>query len=111
MIHQLRPARLAEWIRQQDAPAVVLDVREPDELITASVRPDGFDLLTIPMNDVPARVGELDPAAPIAVLCHHGARSQRVAQFLESRGFERVVNIAGGIEAWTGELDPSVPRY
>jgi rhodanese-related sulfurtransferase len=111
MIDQIRPAQLSEWIRQQDAPAVVLDVREPEELSTASVRPEGFELRTIPMNDVPARVGELDPATPIAVLCHHGARSQRVAQFLESRGFERVVNIAGGIDAWTGERDPSVPRY
>jgi rhodanese-related sulfurtransferase len=111
MIAQIRPAQLAEWIQQQNAPAVVLDVREPEELSTASVRAEGFELRTIPMNDVPARLGELDPGAPIAVLCHHGARSQRVAQFLESRGFERVVNIAGGIDAWTAERDRSVPRY
>jgi rhodanese-related sulfurtransferase len=44
-------------------------------------------------------------------LCHHGARSQNVALFLERSGFERVANIAGGINAWSGECDPAVPRY
>ena len=111
MIDQIRPSQLAGWLQQQDRPAVVLDVREPEELRTASVRADGFELRAIPMNEVPARIAELDPDAPVAVLCHHGARSQRVAQFLAGRGFERVVNIAGGIEAWSSECDPSVPRY
>lgn len=111
MIDQIRPAQLTGWMQQQDGTAVVLDVREPDELRRASVRAEGFELRTIPMNEVPARLAELDPSAPIAVLCHHGMRSHRVAQFLASRGFENVVNIAGGIDAWTAERDPSVPRY
>lgn len=111
MIDQIRPSQLASWMQQQDGPAVVLDVREPEELQAASVRADGFELRTIPMGDVPARVAELDPATPIAVLCHRGARSQRVAQFLAGNGFERVVNIAGGIDAWSSELDASVPHY
>ena len=63
------------------------------------------------MNQLPARVGELDPQRPVAVLCHHGARSQRVAMFLAGNGFQRLANIAGGIEAWSGERDPAVPRY
>jgi len=63
------------------------------------------------MNEIPARLAELDPQRPIACLCHHGARSQRVAQFLLQNGFENVVNIAGGIDAWSLQRDPAVPRY
>jgi rhodanese-related sulfurtransferase len=114
MIDQVQPTDLAAWIRSQaetGAPAVVLDVREPAELRAASVRPDGFELVTIPMNEVPQRLGELDPSAPIACLCHHGARSQRVAMFLAANGFEHVANIAGGIDAWSRDLDTGVPHY
>jgi len=112
-ITQVRPADLDAWIQSQPAGSqpVVLDVREPWELQTASVRPEGFTLVTIPMNQIPARVDELDREQPIAVLCHHGARSQRVATFLAGNGFERLANIAGGIDAWSGERDPAVPRY
>jgi rhodanese-related sulfurtransferase len=114
MIDQVRPTDLAAWIRSQagtGTPAVVLDVREPAELRTASIRPDGFELVTIPMNEVPQRLSELDPATPIACMCHHGARSQRVAMFLSANGFERLANIAGGIDAWSRDLDAGVPRY
>lgn len=111
MIPQVRPAGLAAWLQQQAMPAVVLDVREPAELRAASVRPEGFELVAIPMNEIPARLAELDPARPIACLCHHGARSQRVAMFLAQHGFKQLANIAGGIDAWSDELDPAVPRY
>jgi rhodanese-related sulfurtransferase len=63
------------------------------------------------MNEIPQRLSELDPQRPVACLCHHGARSQRVAMFLASNGFDQVANIAGGIDAWTTEVDSSVPRY
>jgi rhodanese-related sulfurtransferase len=112
MIDQVRPSALAAWFESQDGEApVVLDVREPWELQTASVRPSGFELVTIPMGELQSRVGELNPHHSIAVLCHHGNRSQRVAMFLASNGFERLANIAGGIEAWSDEIDPAVPRY
>jgi rhodanese-related sulfurtransferase len=94
-----------------DSAVVVLDVREPNELRAASVQPAGFRLVTIPMMEVPARLAELDPSQPIAVLCHHGSRSQRVANFLAGNGFDRVANITGGIDAWSLELDPGVARY
>lgn len=113
MITQIRPSDLAQWIQQNQAhgQVVVLDVREPHELQVASVKPDGFDLRTIPMGTVPVRLNELDPSQPIACLCHHGGRSMQVASFLVSRGFTQVANIAGGINAWSAEVDPSVPRY
>jgi len=113
MIDQVRPAGLAAWIAAQagGAPAVVLDVREPWELQTASVKADGFEVIAIPMNEIPARIEQLDPEQPVACLCHHGARSQRVAMFLAQNGFTRVANIAGGIDAWSAERDEGVPRY
>ena len=113
MVTQIRPSDLSAWLQSLPAGAapVVLDVREPWELQTASVQAQGFTLLAIPMNTVPERLAELDPDQPLACLCHHGARSQRVAVFLAHNGFTQLANIAGGIDAWSTELDPAVPRY
>jgi rhodanese-related sulfurtransferase len=114
LIEQVRPAELAAWIQSHAGagrPAVVLDVREPWEIATASVRPDGFELVAIPMSLIPVRLQELDRSQPVAVLCHHGGRSQRVAMYLQQQGFSDVANVAGGIELWSRELDPAVPRY
>ena len=112
MIDQVRPSELNTWIQSHGADAVVIDCREPVELQVASVKPAaGFELVHIPMNEIPGRLGQLDPGRAVAVLCHHGNRSMRVAMFLQANGFDTVANIAGGIEAWSRELDPSVPRY
>lgn len=113
MIAQVRPSELADWMRAQAAGRrpVVLDVREPWELHKASVKADGFELVTIAMGEIPARLAELDPGRALACLCHHGARSQRVASFLAQHGFAQVANISGGIDAWSCERDPAVPRY
>jgi rhodanese-related sulfurtransferase len=113
MIAQFRPSQLSVWldsVRQHGNP-VVLDVREPSELQVASIKADGFELMTIPMGVVPVRLSELDASQPIACLCHHGGRSMQVASFLKARGFAHVANIIGGINAWSAEVDQSVPRY
>ena len=116
MIPQIRPAAFGSWLLSQaDARPLVLDVREPWETSLAHVKPlvdaPGFDVLLMPMQSIPQRLAELPPDRPMACLCHHGIRSQQVAAFLQSRGFESVVNIAGGIEAWSRELDTSVANY
>jgi rhodanese-related sulfurtransferase len=112
MIDQVRPGELADWFaRDAQAQPVLLDVREPWELQTASVAPQGFALVAIPMNEIPARLAELDAGQRIACLCHHGARSQRVAAFLAQNGFADVANVAGGIDAWSLQHDPTVARY
>ena len=113
MLDQITPAQLAHWLQSlpPTAKPVVLDVREPWEWQTASVQAEGFSLVTLPMGEIPARLAELDPTHPVACLCHHGARSQRVAMYLLQSGFEQVVNIAGGIDAWSQQLDTRVPRY
>lgn len=87
---------------------LLLDVREPWEIALA---PLPCDHRRIPTGEIAARMQELDAAQPVAVICHAGARSQQVAHFLERRGFQWVFNLTGGIDAWSVDLDPSVPRY
>jgi rhodanese-related sulfurtransferase len=113
MIAQVRPRDLSIWLAEARAVGapVVLDVREPSELQIASVSAGDFTLLSIPMGSIPSRLSELDPGQPIACLCHHGGRSMQVASFLQARGFTQVANIAGGIHAWSEELDPGIARY
>jgi len=89
-------------------PPLLLDVREPWEYDTAHIEPSTL----IPMNEIPARAfKELDEEQNILVLCHHGARSLSVAAWLRNQGFEQVQSVAGGIDAWSRLIDPSVPRY
>lgn len=112
MIPQVRPAALDGWLQAHaDQRPLVLDVRDPLELQVARVTPQGFELLHIPMHEIPARLPELDPDRPVACLCHHGIRSQNVAMYLARQGFAEVANIAGGIQAWSVERDPAVPMY
>ncbi len=85
----------------------VLDVREPGEIQTAPFA----GALTIPMGDIPSRIDEIPRDEPVVVLCHHGVRSARVASYLIGQGFTRVVNLTGGIDAWSLRVDPKVPRY
>jgi rhodanese-related sulfurtransferase len=85
----------------------VLDVRETWELERASLP----GTLHIPMREVPSRMEELPRDQPLAVLCHHGGRSMQVVVFLQHHGFTQAVNVAGGIDAWSQVVDPSVPRY
>jgi rhodanese-related sulfurtransferase len=113
MIEQVHPRDLAAWLLAvaPHGKPLVLDVREPHEWQFASIRAEGFEMLTLPMRAVPVRMNELDPGRPIACLCHHGGRSMQVASFLKHHGFAHVANIAGGIDAWSREVDPTVPRY
>lgn len=85
----------------------LLDVRETWEIELARVE----DALRIPMRNIVERLGELDTERPIAVLCHTGIRSALVAGYLARSGFGRVANIRGGIDAWSVDVDPGIPRY
>lgn len=86
---------------------MLLDVREPEEV--AVVRLAGS--LHIPMGEVFSRLHELDRDAHIVVYCHHGVRSAAIAALLLEHGFQHVSNLAGGIDAWSQAVDPSLPRY
>ena len=84
----------------------VLDVREPSEFARANI---GGTL--IPLGEIPRRFGELDAKREIIVYCHHGGRSQRAVEFLYEKGFTKVKNLIGGIDAWAARIDPKIPRY
>ncbi len=86
---------------------VLLDVREDDELRVARI----MWAKHIPMAEVPSRLTELPPGGNIIVMCHAGVRSNSVARYLRANGFASVANLAGGIDAWSRDVDPSVPLY
>ncbi len=90
-------------------PPRLIDVREAEEWEVARIA--GAELL--PLSQWPAIVQEklTDPSAPLLVQCHHGVRSAQAAAFLLRAGFTDVHNVAGGIDAWSVEVDPAVPRY
>lgn len=113
MIDQIQPLQLSEWMthKAEHGTTLVLDVREPWEVETASVTPQNFELVAYPMHTVPARLQDLPRDRPIACLCHHGGRSMQVAAFLANQGFAHVANIAGGIHAWSAQVDTTVPMY
>ncbi len=84
----------------------LIDVREPYEYQIAQI---GGKL--IPQNDVPNRLAEIDRNREVIVQCRSGARSQRIAEFLVQSGYPKVANLAGGILAWSDEIDPKVQKY
>lgn len=96
-------------LRSSGADFLLLDVREQKEHDTARI--EGATLL--PMSQLVDRVAELDPhrERQIVVHCHHGGRSLRVTNWLRQYGFTQAQNMSGGIDAWSQEIDPSVPRY
>jgi rhodanese-related sulfurtransferase len=103
---EISPAAAAALLRENKT--LLIDVREPWEYSTAHIDPSTL----VPMGDVPARAHqELDPEAHFTVLCHHGQRSLNVAAWLRNQGFENVQSLRGGIDAWSAEVDPGVPRY
>jgi rhodanese-related sulfurtransferase len=107
MVRQEPPAEVARRLRGTAKAPVLLDVREPWERALASISPS----LHIPMNEVPHRLGELPRDREVVVYCHSGTRSLLVAAYLEGEGFRGVANLDGGIDRWSVEVDPKVPRY
>jgi len=105
---QMSAHELAEWLRSGRQPQpLLLDVREPWEFEIGALP----GAKSIPMGDVPARIGDLNADQPVVCICHHGMRSLRVAQFLHERGFGTVINLAGGVDAWAREVDSTFPTY
>ncbi len=102
---QLSPADVRE--RLSDTGGQLLDVRETWEYGLA----DLSGAMRIPLAELPSRLRELRIGDPVIVFCHHGIRSWHAACFLEGNGFSNVGNLAGGIDAWSREIDSGVPRY
>lgn len=107
MVKEISPQ---EFLQRRAAgdPMTLLDVREDWETQLAPV-PTG--VVHIPMGQIPGRLTELDPHEDTVVICRSGGRSLQVADFLTAHGFASVFNLAGGILAWSREVDPRIPQY
>ncbi len=86
---------------------ILIDVREPWEFQLARI--DGSTHL--PMGEIPSRIQEIDQTHPTVVICHHGVRSLQVVAYLQQQGFDNLHNLQGGIDAWSRDVDPTVPCY
>lgn len=92
---------------QKDKAIVFLDVREDTELAICKIE----GALHIPLGEIPDRCHTLPRDGTIVAYCHHGMRSANAQSFLQSKGFDNIVNMQGGIDAWSTDVDPEVPRY
>jgi rhodanese-related sulfurtransferase len=106
MIPEITARQLAEKLKGPNPP-LLIDVREPHEHAFCAI--PGAQLK--PMGQTPVWMQDLDPHAEIVLQCHTGVRSLQVAMYLRRSGFSNVANLRGGIDAWSVEVDPSVPRY
>jgi rhodanese-related sulfurtransferase len=106
---EISVADAADVLRDPAAPPLLLDCRTADEHQTASIAGS----VLIPMQELPERVGELEAHRdrPVIVHCHHGMRSLRVTKWLRDQGFPQAQSMAGGIDAWSDQIDPAVPKY
>ena len=102
----ITPSQLSERLRGEEPPLVV-DVREPEEYELARV--EGARLL--PLSLFNEWAPSLDRSRETVFMCHHGVRSAQVCAFLSRQGFDKLHNLAGGIDRWSTDVDPSVPRY
>jgi rhodanese-related sulfurtransferase len=113
VVIEIDVALAKQWLdRQQDddgTQVFFLDCREPGEHQTASIA--GTTL--VPMSQWPpsSEVSEAMQGLRVVVFCHHGGRSLRVTNWLRQNGFPTALSMAGGIDSWSQEIDPSVPRY
>ncbi len=104
---KITPTELKKRLNQKAALRLI-DVREPDEWEKA--RLPGAELIPLSIFQHEA-LEKLSPGEEIVLYCHHGIRSARAQEFLKARGYENVINLTGGIEAWSAEVDSTVPRY
>ena len=98
---------LHQHLGSRDNEPLLLDVREQWEFDYCQI--DGSVL--IPMGQIEYHVDDLDKEQETVVICHHGIRSRHVCYYLEQIGFENVINLEGGVEAWANDVDPKMKRY
>jgi rhodanese-related sulfurtransferase len=106
MVPEISPRELAEKLAAESPPHII-DVREPHEFRYCRIA--GADLK--PLGEIYTWARDLDPEAEIVLQCHTGVRSAQATAYLRSLGFKRVFNLRGGIDAWSAQVDPTVPRY
>ena len=98
---------LNSHLEQADNALFLLDVREPHEFEICQIPNSQL----MPMQSIPSRLDQLPKDVAIITICHHGMRSQQVAQFLLQNGFNDITNLIGGVNAWAADVDRSMPTY
>ena len=101
------PTQLAEHLKSAPTQPFLLDVREPWEFDICNI--DNSTL--IPMGQIHTQCESLDKSRETVVICHHGVRSRQVAMYLEHLGFNDVINLSGGVDAWAQEVDADMAKY
>ena len=96
-----------DQLRRSDDPPVLVDVREGWEREICSIEGS----LHIPLATLPQRAGELPKDRDIVLVCHHGGRSAQATMWLRNQGFDRTINMAGGVDAWARQIDPNMKVY
>lgn len=105
-IRSLTPAEVKALL-ERDEPVLLLDIREPYELWLSRLE----GALNIPLSEMDTRWQEIPADRPVIVFCHHGIRSARLIRRLQAHGRHNLINLEGGIDAWSRDVDPSIPRY
>ena len=106
---EISPREVAD-LQRSGKPILLIDVREPNEWAISRI--EGASL--VPMNTVPANLQSLEGQADssdLIVYCHHGVRSLQVVAWLREKGIENCLSMSGGLDRWSLEIDPNVPRY
>ena len=99
--------QVQEHIQSSAGEPLLLDVRETWEYKVCHI--EGSTL--VPMQDIASELSKLDPKRETIVICHHGIRSRMVANYLEQSGFEKVINLSGGVKSWAEQVDPNMAVY
>ena len=106
-MRELSAPELKAWLDTAAEQPLLLDVREPWEFAIARI--EGSQL--VPMRTLPGKLDELDRQRETVVICHHGIRSRQVCRFLETQGFNRLINLRGGVEEWARHVDNLMATY
>lgn len=101
------PQELNDYLQSNESTPLLLDVREPAEFDICHIENSRL----LPMGQVAASIDDLPRDKDIIVICHHGMRSHSIAMYLEQLGFDKVINLSGGIDAWSRQIDLDMPLY
>ncbi len=106
-MQEFSATQLQQFLKCNNTDPLLLDVREEWEFDRCHI--DGSVL--VPMGQIPSQINELDPDRETVVICHHGIRSRHIGVYLEREGFEKVINLSGGVDAWAKDVDPNMAIY
>lgn len=107
MMRQFTATQVHEYVQKAATPPLLLDVREPHEVAICAIAGS----VNIPLGQISTAWETLDPNREIVLICHHGIRSMQAGLFLEQQGFEHLINLTGGINAWAQAVEPAMARY